>query len=273
MSLPLYLYAANLGPELQQSSSATGPMLSSKGKTLLVLLQMDTLSGTTLDDPAALSDAGLEDLAGDESDSGHRYVRVIIYAARNVLAKDRNGYSDPYVEGRLAGEKIRSRVVQQTTNPNWNQEFVMKMAQSENPQDHVLKLTAWDYDGPHRSPDFLGQLRLPLSDVLNNKPELKATDKTCVHVGSELVHMHGSQKIEQSAGSSANDTALPAMKDNVDQKATQHIKCMRMQLLVELAHMGGLGSTQMANACQRLSKRKFRASWFASYSAGQADAG
>lgn len=56
--------------------------------------------------------------------------------------------------------------------------FVLRMAQSENAQDHVLKLTAWDYDGPHRSPDFLGQLRLPLADLLNSRPDIKATDKT-----------------------------------------------------------------------------------------------
>lgn len=55
--------------------------------------------------------------------------------------------------------------------------FVAKMAKSENQEDHVLKLTAWDYDGPHRSPDFLGQVRLPLADLINSQPDIKATDK------------------------------------------------------------------------------------------------
>ena len=55
------------------------------------------------------------------------------------------------------------------------------MAQSEAAQDHTLKLTAYDYDGPHRSPDFLGQLRVPLGSLLNNRPDIKATEKTwCV---------------------------------------------------------------------------------------------
>ena len=53
----------------------------------------------------------------------------------------------------------------------------MKMAKSENAEDHVLKLTAFDYDGPHRSPDFLGQVRLPLATLLNDTPDMKATDK------------------------------------------------------------------------------------------------
>ena len=84
---------------------------------------MDTLSATTVNDAAMASEAGLDDFAGDDSDSDYRYVQIILYSARHLLAKDYSGYSDPYVEGRLVGEKIRSRVVQQTTNPNWNQEY------------------------------------------------------------------------------------------------------------------------------------------------------
>lgn len=68
----------------------------------------------------------MEGLGDDEREAvdrdDHRYVRIVLYSARQLLAKDYSGYSDPYVEGRLADERIRSRVVQQTTYPNWNQE-------------------------------------------------------------------------------------------------------------------------------------------------------
>ncbi|KAK9786505.1 hypothetical protein WJX73_006546 [Symbiochloris irregularis] len=140
----------------------------------------DSVAFTETDTASMLTDIGGsptdEDMGIVEDD--HRYVRVILYSARRLLVKDSGGYSDPYVEGKLGEEKFRSRIVQQTTWPNWNQEFVAKMAQSENQEDHVLKLTAWDYDGPHRSPDFLGQVRVPLADLINSQPEVKATDKT-----------------------------------------------------------------------------------------------
>ena len=55
------------------------------------------------------------------------------------------------------------------------------MAQSENPQDHTLRLDVWDFDGIRRAPDFLGQALVDLPQMLNNNPDVKATEEAwCV---------------------------------------------------------------------------------------------
>ena len=84
------------------------------------------------------------------------------------------------------------------------------MAKSEDVEDHVLKLTAWDYDGPHRSPDFLGQVRLPLAELINSQPDIKASDKNwwvleCLRaawllLGSCLGDLHSMRAIIQLFG-------------------------------------------------------------------------
>lgn len=51
------------------------------------------------------------------------------------------------------------------------------MAKSEDPRDHTLSLDIWDYDGLRRAPDFLGQALVDLTDLLNNNPDVKATDQ------------------------------------------------------------------------------------------------
>ena len=37
----------------------------------------------------------MDDLAGDSEAASFRYIRLVIYSAKNVLCKDFNGFSDP----------------------------------------------------------------------------------------------------------------------------------------------------------------------------------
>ncbi|KAL3148036.1 hypothetical protein ABBQ38_014326 [Trebouxia sp. C0009 RCD-2024] len=52
------------------------------------------------------------------------------------------------------------------------------MAKSENPQDHLLLLSMWDFDGMRRAPDFLGMVNVDLTSLYNTNPDVKATDQT-----------------------------------------------------------------------------------------------
>ena len=56
--------------------------------------------------------------------------------------------------------------------------FVLQMAKSENPLDHLLRLDMWDYDGIRRAPDFLGQVNVDLTNMLNTNADVKATEQT-----------------------------------------------------------------------------------------------
>ncbi|PUZ52016.1 hypothetical protein GQ55_6G236900 [Panicum hallii var. hallii] len=86
-------------------------------------------------------------------------VRVI--EARNLRAMDSNGFSDPYVKLQLGKQRFKTKVIKMNLNPTWDQEFSFLVGDVRD----VLKLDVYDED-ILRMDDFLGQLRVPLEDVL-----------------------------------------------------------------------------------------------------------
>ncbi|KAG8087292.1 hypothetical protein GUJ93_ZPchr0010g9308 [Zizania palustris] len=87
-------------------------------------------------------------------------VRVI--EARNLRAMDSNGFSDPYVKLQLGKQRFKTKVVKKNLNPTWDQEFSFSI--SGDALD-VLKLYVYDED-MIGTDDFLGQVKVPLEDVL-----------------------------------------------------------------------------------------------------------
>ncbi|BBN07769.1 hypothetical protein MPTK1_4g06300 [Marchantia polymorpha subsp. ruderalis] len=87
------------------------------------------------------------------------YVQVV--EARNLIAKDPNGFSDPFVRLALGATKSRTVVVHKNLNPSWHEEFFFNVSDL----DDELKVTVWDQD--RFSDDFLGQMKIPVSQVLN----------------------------------------------------------------------------------------------------------
>lgn len=59
------------------------------------MLQVSASSTASEADIASLADNGMSELTADAELASHRYIRLVIYSAKNVLAKDRNGFSDP----------------------------------------------------------------------------------------------------------------------------------------------------------------------------------
>lgn len=88
------------------------------------------------------------------------YVKVV--EAKDLLAADSNGFSDPYVKLSLGNTKARTSVVHKSLNPCWNEDFFFNVTDL----DEELKLTVWDED--RFTDDFLGQARIKVSDVLDS---------------------------------------------------------------------------------------------------------
>ncbi|XP_053575139.1 protein piccolo [Bombina bombina] len=105
---------------------------------------------------------------------------IHILQARNLVARDNNGYSDPFVKVYLlpgrgqvmvvqnasAEYKRRTKYVQKSLNPEWNQTVIYKNISMEQIKKKTLEVTVWDYDR-FSSNDFLGEVLIDLSNTSN----------------------------------------------------------------------------------------------------------
>ncbi|KAM9311751.1 protein piccolo [Gastrophryne carolinensis] len=110
---------------------------------------------------------------------------IHILQARNLVPRDNNGYSDPFVKVYLlpgrgqvmvvqnasAEYKRRTKYVQKSLNPEWNQTVIYKNISMEQIKKKTLEVTVWDYDR-FSSNDFLGEVLIDLSNAafLDNMP-------------------------------------------------------------------------------------------------------
>ncbi|NXO01591.1 PCLO protein, partial [Rhinopomastus cyanomelas] len=136
---------------------------------------------------------------------------IHILQARNLAPRDNNGYSDPFVKVYLlpgrgqvmvvqnasAEYKRRTKYVQKSLNPEWNQTVIYKNISMEQLKKKTLEVTVWDYDR-FSSNDFLGEVLIELSSVsqLDNTPRwypLKEQSESIDHGKS-----HSGQSSQQS---------------------------------------------------------------------------
>uniref|UniRef100_A0A8C3PFD0 Protein piccolo n=1 Tax=Chrysemys picta bellii TaxID=8478 RepID=A0A8C3PFD0_CHRPI len=127
---------------------------------------------------------------------------IHILQARNLAPRDNNGYSDPFVKvyllpGRGAEYKRRTKYVQKSLNPEWNQTVIYKNISMEQLKKKTLEVTVWDYDR-FSSNDFLGEILIELSSTsqIDNTPRwypLKEQTESIDHGKS-----HSGQSSQQS---------------------------------------------------------------------------
>ncbi|XP_038667918.1 protein piccolo isoform X4 [Scyliorhinus canicula] len=103
---------------------------------------------------------------------------VHVLQARNLAPRDNNGYSDPFVKVYLlpgrgqvmvvqnasVENKRRTKHVQKSINPEWNQTVIYKSISMEQLKKKTLEVTVWDYDR-FSSNDFLGEVLIDLSNT------------------------------------------------------------------------------------------------------------
>ncbi|XP_024372049.1 C2 and GRAM domain-containing protein At1g03370 isoform X2 [Physcomitrium patens] len=87
-------------------------------------------------------------------------LHVHVLEARNLAARDQNGLSDPFVRLQLGNTKTKSAVILKNLNPVWHEEFFFSVVGS----DEELLVTVWDED--RFLNDFLGQVKIPVSEIL-----------------------------------------------------------------------------------------------------------
>eukprot|EP00899_Mesostigma_viride_P022424 jgi/Mesvir1/3366/Mv04260-RA.1 len=89
-------------------------------------------------------------------------LKITVHEARDLIAKDSNGKSDPYVILSIGNETHKTRFIPKTLNPVWETEVVFDV---HDPQTEVLEVSLWDHDYGFRD-DFLGKATLRLAEIL-----------------------------------------------------------------------------------------------------------
>ncbi|CAL1717452.1 unnamed protein product [Somion occarium] len=104
-------------------------------------------------------------------------LRVQVLSCKDLLAKDRNGTSDPFVVVSVLGRRYTTPVAKRTLNPNFNPkdatfEFPIYLSLAD--KLGVVELVLWDKDMIKK--DYLGEVSLPLEDWFRDDNALSFSD-------------------------------------------------------------------------------------------------
>ncbi|KAI1296773.1 Multiple C2 and transmembrane domain-containing protein 1 [Halotydeus destructor] len=97
-------------------------------------------------------------------------LEIHLHSAKDLLAKDACGTSDPYIKFRLGNKQVyKSRTVQKSLSPKWDEYFVVAVEDAFQP----LVLRAYDHDFGFQD-DYLGTCAVDLTRLTLDSPtELK----------------------------------------------------------------------------------------------------
>jgi len=87
-------------------------------------------------------------------------LRVQVLKGRNLAAKDKSGYSDPFLVLTLGDAKEATSVVSKTLNPEWNQTFELPVM---SPDAAILEAVCWDKDRFKK--DYMGEFDVAVEDI------------------------------------------------------------------------------------------------------------
>ena len=89
------------------------------------------------------------------------HLKIGLIRAQHLPKMDATGSADPYVTLDIHGKKQKSKIIQNTLNPEWNEEFVFEVD-----ADHNTKLTLklWDSDRASED-DEIGEVSFKLANL------------------------------------------------------------------------------------------------------------
>lgn len=93
-------------------------------------------------------------------------VTVTVRRAEGVLAKDKGGTSDPFAQVVLGKQKFKTRVIEKSLHPEWDETFTMRFDPSAD--DLSLDIVLYDHDKGFiagSSSEFLGAVSIDLSTL------------------------------------------------------------------------------------------------------------
>ncbi|RIA83236.1 phosphatidylserine decarboxylase-domain-containing protein [Glomus cerebriforme] len=100
-------------------------------------------------------------------------LRINVIEAKNLAAKDRNGFSDPFVTINIDDSTYQTHVVNKNLNPKWDAIFDHKVDLNKSPSE--IHFTCWDKDVFGR--DYLGEIFVSLDKLWENNGHISFDDE------------------------------------------------------------------------------------------------
>eukprot|EP00948_MAST-09A_sp_MAST-9A-sp1_P002529 g2529.t1 len=92
------------------------------------------------------------------------YVKVTVVKGNRLAPKDITGLSDPFVEVNLGTQKLKTKVIPQTLNPQWNEDIMLSGTTEMN-----LGIEVYDQDQMVGHKDYMGGCLLNLNTIDGEK--------------------------------------------------------------------------------------------------------
>ncbi|TRY76651.1 hypothetical protein TCAL_04074 [Tigriopus californicus] len=103
--------------------------------------------------------ATIKRMRGQSLSAWSAVVNVVLIEAKDLLAMDFEGTSDPYCKFRLGNDRYKSKIIYETLNPKWLEQFDLNLYED---QPKELEITVWDKDQRSKD-DFIGRCAVDLS--------------------------------------------------------------------------------------------------------------
>ncbi|XP_030532836.2 FT-interacting protein 3 [Rhodamnia argentea] len=110
--------------------------------------------------------------AGTTSVSGKEKLVVEVVAAHNLMPKDGEGSSSPFVEVEFDNQRLRTQVKHKDLNPVWNERLVFHLADPADLPYRTLEVNVFNERRSGNSRNFLGKVRISGSGVAREGEEV-----------------------------------------------------------------------------------------------------
>ncbi|GAB2298553.1 FT-interacting protein 3 [Dionaea muscipula] len=149
---------------------------------------------------------------------------VEVIGAHNLLPKDGEGSSSPFVEVEFENQKLRTSVKFKDLNPVWNEKLVFHVADIADLPYRTLEVNVYNERCSTNSRNFLGKVRVSGSSVtmedLQRSPQLYTLEKRSLfsHVRGEIsLKMYLSTSEEANRAVVNNGSSFPRKNKKVQQ--------------------------------------------------------
>eukprot|EP00268_Persea_americana_P034270 TRINITY_DN3393_c0_g1_i1.p1 TRINITY_DN3393_c0_g1~~TRINITY_DN3393_c0_g1_i1.p1 ORF type:complete len:997 (-),score=118.85 TRINITY_DN3393_c0_g1_i1:1699-4689(-) len=96
---------------------------------------------------------------------------VEVVDARNLVAKDGEGSSNPFVEIAFDNQRIRTKTVHKDLNPVWNQKLIFHLSDTKSLQSHSIDVIVYHERNSYPGRDSLGKVTILGSNIVREQEE------------------------------------------------------------------------------------------------------